>query len=995
VSTSGARSFPVATCSAASFFYSGLSINFLFGCSNHESHNQNLTGGLFAEVLDKYASYSASSSTASAAAGGLDTELGLKLYDTLQVAFDNMPLVHLLSSATSGAMAASSTATPTVATGSGATVSTPTATTATSSSSTASSGSASSPIASARSIGTSRGSLNNGSNATSGGASTPGRRIFVTHGGLMSHPGVTLQAIASINRKRDIPYGSPLFEDHIFESLEWSDPRTALGTTPSDRGAGSFFGPDVTTAFCRQNGISLIVRSHECVQEGYSLMHDNRILTVFSASRYCGRGNNRGSFVTFFPNLRHRVVQYTACPLTTDHLKPSLEPMAFLKRASAGATSGSGLMTSPLSSPNPWASMSPLGSPTPLPAIDSAEAAAIEESSALAAKLYDCVVAIPDALLSERGSVPGLIHVIPGLDHSRMPMTKIEDGVAPGYVPPPSSAHTAASEGVRKMLMERVVLNRAELYAYWAKLPSQAVHHDGCVSKLEWADGMHKVLKINLPWVSLAPILCEFEEGSNNTRINYSKFLDRYRIAAVGETSANWIDALIAQICQKLFKVCGSLEAAFSYIDADGSGEISLVEMENTLSKLNLGITKAQIVDLINALDRDRSGSISWPEFESRFRLLFSKLHDDEAAGQRKKQPQPAQPRSGTSSRHTSVASSSSTMSTGSLSGRSTPSSSLDPWGREALRKVAGALFGTPIEDDGSFAPSPDDAALKNSFKLLDLNRDGLISQEELLIGVQKLGIGYNEDDVTRLLAAIDSNASGWINYQEWTEAFVAAGVVSASAIPSAASLAAAASTTPSPATTTTTTTAPSSPSTTSTTARPRTNSGATPTTPTSPLSIGSRGSSGHHSNNSKSSPPSPLPANAASAWHNRTGAIDSILAILYEFRTELGAAFKVFDTDGNGEISREEFREGLRALQALSTTSPSTGSSSSLLISDEMADAIMDSLDTDKSGSISFNEFLNGFQLYDNEAAAAVGSDRGVVLSLPPSAGAGAFALA
>jgi hypothetical protein len=35
-----------------------------------------------------------------------------------------------------------------------------------------------------------------------------------------------------------------------------------------DRGAGVFFGQDVTERFCTLNGISLVLRSHECVPEG-------------------------------------------------------------------------------------------------------------------------------------------------------------------------------------------------------------------------------------------------------------------------------------------------------------------------------------------------------------------------------------------------------------------------------------------------------------------------------------------------------------------------------------------------------------------------------------------------------------------------------------------------------------------------------------------------------------------------------------------------------
>jgi protein phosphatase len=65
------------------------------------------------------------------------------------------------------------------------------------------------------------------------------KRVFVVHGGMMQRPGVRLEHIAAIKRKREIPYGLPGFEDKLFEDLMWSDPRTMAGHVPSDRGAGA------------------------------------------------------------------------------------------------------------------------------------------------------------------------------------------------------------------------------------------------------------------------------------------------------------------------------------------------------------------------------------------------------------------------------------------------------------------------------------------------------------------------------------------------------------------------------------------------------------------------------------------------------------------------------------------------------------------------------------------------------------------------------------
>ena len=77
----------------------------------------------------------------------------------------------------------------------------------------------------------------------------------------------------------------------MIEDILWSDPDEMLGEYPNDRGAGVFFGPDITDRFLERYNLKAIVRSHQprIAPEGFSVQQNRKILTISSTTIYRGK----------------------------------------------------------------------------------------------------------------------------------------------------------------------------------------------------------------------------------------------------------------------------------------------------------------------------------------------------------------------------------------------------------------------------------------------------------------------------------------------------------------------------------------------------------------------------------------------------------------------------------------------------------------------------------------------------------------------------------
>ena len=114
-----------------------------------------------------------------------------------------------------------------------------------------------------------------------------------------------------------MPHDGPMCD------LLWSDPQAAEGRSPSKRGVGLSFGPDVTKAFLDKNDLGLVIRSHEVRDNGYEVEHGGNLITVFSAPNYCDAIGNKGAFIHLYADLEPKFTTFDAAP------HPPVRPMAY------------------------------------------------------------------------------------------------------------------------------------------------------------------------------------------------------------------------------------------------------------------------------------------------------------------------------------------------------------------------------------------------------------------------------------------------------------------------------------------------------------------------------------------------------------------------------------------------------------------------------------------------------------------------------------------
>ncbi|KAH3732367.1 serine/threonine protein phosphatase [Pelomyxa schiedti] len=74
----------------------------------------------------------------------------------------------------------------------------------------------------------------------------------------------------------------------LLRHLLWGEPSNETGIQPSALRKGFLtWGPDITEAFLEANQLSMVIRSHNNLNDGFCSTHDGKVLTVFSSVEQC------------------------------------------------------------------------------------------------------------------------------------------------------------------------------------------------------------------------------------------------------------------------------------------------------------------------------------------------------------------------------------------------------------------------------------------------------------------------------------------------------------------------------------------------------------------------------------------------------------------------------------------------------------------------------------------------------------------------------------
>jgi len=142
-------------------------------------------------------------------------------------------------------------------------------------------------------------------------------RVFCTHGGISPQ----LKSLDELDRiDRSTLMTIP--DEDIVCDLTWADPEecsTDCGYDANERGCSVIFNSKCAEKFCRDFDVKFICRAHQMVDRGYEFFGpQKKLVTVFSASNYCGDCENAGAVLSINPDCVGVFITFKSIPNIAD-----------------------------------------------------------------------------------------------------------------------------------------------------------------------------------------------------------------------------------------------------------------------------------------------------------------------------------------------------------------------------------------------------------------------------------------------------------------------------------------------------------------------------------------------------------------------------------------------------------------------------------------------------------------------------------------------------
>ena len=172
--------------------------------------------------------------------------------------------------------------------------------------------------------------------------------------------------------------------------------------------------------------------------------------------------------------------------------------------------------------------------------------------------------------------------------------------------------------------MERGAINqiRGVLLEYQADLKRAFAECDptgtGKVSVKDWDALLRRITQLQLPWIKLKGHFVD--HASSGDCVEYGSFLKSVSGMYIGQHAS-------VTLSDSIYRNRGEMETLFRLMDADKSGQLSREEFHracmiiNECSGEHAKITDDEIDALLNAMDRDGDGMVSFNEFLEAIRV--------------------------------------------------------------------------------------------------------------------------------------------------------------------------------------------------------------------------------------------------------------------------------------------------------------------------------------------------------------------------------------